>query len=67
MAIQTVPRFTAETRTADEVEYFSRGGLTDAELASYARRTTRHPGLCFAVLAASPFVAELICRLLGAW
>lgn len=37
--------------------------LTDAELAQYASRTSTRPLLCFAALAALPFVQELICRL----
>lgn len=41
--------------------------LTNAELDQYARRTTKRPLLCFLALAASPLVAELLCRLCGAW
>ncbi|MBN3848177.1 hypothetical protein G3N58_15250 [Paraburkholderia sp. Ac-20342] len=67
MNTRAVNRFTARTRVADEVSYFGRGGLTDAELAQYARRTARRPALSFLALAATPFVAELLCRLLGAW
>ncbi|MBC8730021.1 hypothetical protein [Paraburkholderia sp. UCT2] len=37
-----------------------------AEADQYARRTTKRPLLCFAFLAASPVVVELLCRLLGA-
>jgi hypothetical protein len=40
--------------------------MTDAELQQYARRTTKRPLLCFAIIAAMPFVAECICRLIGA-
>jgi len=61
------PRFTEATRTADEINYFADDSLTDAELAQYARRTTKRPLLCFAVIAASPFIAEGLCRLFGAW
>lgn len=60
-------RFTEATRPADEIKYFENGGMTDAELAQYARRTAKRPLLCFAAIAASPFVAELICRIAGAW
>ncbi|SDR52737.1 hypothetical protein [Paraburkholderia tuberum] len=38
-----------------------------AEADQYARRTTKRPLLCFAFLAASPLVAEGLCRVLGAW
>ncbi|MGY6206247.1 hypothetical protein [Paraburkholderia strydomiana] len=61
------PRFTEKTRAKNEIEYFADGGMTDAELEQYARRTTKRPCLCFAFLAASPFILEGICRLLGAW
>ncbi|SDR47299.1 hypothetical protein [Paraburkholderia tuberum] len=61
------PRFTEATRPANEIDYFAAGGMTDAELEQYARRTTKRPLLGFAIIAASPFVVELICRLLGAW
>jgi hypothetical protein len=61
------PRFTEATRSANEIDYFSNGGMSDDELAQYARRTTKRPLLCFAILAAMPFVAEGVCRLLGAW
>ncbi|PQV51005.1 hypothetical protein [Paraburkholderia sp. BL21I4N1] len=63
----TAPRFTEATRPANEITYFENGGMTDAELAQYARRTTKRPLVCFAVIAASPFVAEGLCRLLGTW
>ena len=61
------PRFTAETRTKNELDYFVDGGMTDAELAQYARRTTKRPLLCFVALAAAPFILEGVCRLFGAW
>jgi hypothetical protein len=61
------PRFTEATRAANEVDYFEKGGLTDAELEQYARRTTKRPLLCFAILAAAPFIVEGLCRLFGAW
>ncbi|SDR18537.1 hypothetical protein SAMN05443245_3400 [Paraburkholderia fungorum] len=61
------PRFTAATRATNEIEYFADGGMSDAELEQYARRTTKRPLLCFAIIAAIPFIAEGICRLLGAW
>ena len=61
------PRFTETTRHKNEINYFADGGMTDAELARYARRTSKRPVLCFAFLAAAPFVLEAICRLLGAW
>ncbi|MBB5444616.1 MULTISPECIES: hypothetical protein [unclassified Paraburkholderia] len=61
------PKFTEETRARNEIDYFVDGGMTDAELEQYARRTTKRPLLCFAVLAAAPFIVEGICRLLGAW
>lgn len=51
----------------EEIGYSAHDGLTNAELKHYARRTTRHPELCFAAIAAAPFVTELLCRLLGAW
>lgn len=66
MAI-TLPKHTAGSRVRDEVEYFANDGLTDAELAQYERRTTTRPLLCFAVLAAAPFIIEGLCRLFGAW
>ncbi|MBB2928360.1 hypothetical protein [Paraburkholderia silvatlantica] len=59
-------KFTAESRTLDEVAHFA-PRMTDAQLEQYARRTTKRPLLCFAFLAASPFLMELACRLLGAW
>ena len=59
-------KLSAETRSRDEVEYSVRR-MTDAELEQYARRTTKRPALCFAFLVAAPFIAEGICRLLGAW
>lgn len=61
------PRFTERSRASDEVAYFSGAGLTDAELAQYARRTAKRPLLCFLTIAASPFITEGLCRLLGAW
>lgn len=61
------PRFTEQTRAKNEIDYFADGGMSDAELEQYARRTTKRPLLCFAILAAAPFVVEGICRLLGAW
>ncbi|MBW0450874.1 hypothetical protein [Paraburkholderia phenoliruptrix] len=61
------PRFTEATRAANEIDYFADGGMTNAELEQYARRTTKRPLLCFAILAAAPFVVEGVCRLLGAW
>jgi hypothetical protein len=62
-----VPRFTEATRQANEIDYFADGGMTDAKLEQYARRTTKRPLLCFAMLAAAPFIAEGLCRLMGAW
>lgn len=53
---------TVESRCRDEVAYFA-DGLTDAELEQYARRTTKRPLLCLALLAAAPFIAEGLCRL----
>jgi hypothetical protein len=41
--------------------------MTDADLEQYARRTTKRPLLCFAFLASTPFLMEVVCRLLGAW
>ncbi|QBQ99220.1 hypothetical protein [Paraburkholderia pallida] len=41
--------------------------MADAELEQYARRTTKRPLLCFALLASTPFLVEIIDRLLGAW
>lgn len=61
------PRFTEATRPTNEIDYFQNGSMTDAELEQYARRTTKRPLLCFAVIAASPFIAEGLCRLFGAW
>ncbi|MGY6256572.1 hypothetical protein ACXIVK_24185 [Paraburkholderia caledonica] len=61
------PRFTEATRATNEIDYFADGGMTDAELEQYARRTTKRPLLCFAVLVASPFIVEGLCRLFGAW
>ncbi|WP_454826071.1 hypothetical protein [Paraburkholderia xenovorans] len=61
------PRFTEATRPLNEIEYFENGGMTDAELAQYARRTTKRPLLCFAVIAATLFIIEGLCRLFGAW
>ncbi|MFM0306242.1 hypothetical protein P0D71_00410 [Paraburkholderia sp. RL17-383-BIF-A] len=61
------PRLTEATRTTNEIDYFVNGGMTDAELEQYARRTTKRPLLCFALLAASPFIAEGLCQLFGAW
>lgn len=58
--------FTAASRPADEAEYFARD-LTDAELAQYARRTTKRPLLCFLAIAAMPFVAECLCRMFRVW
>jgi hypothetical protein len=60
-------RFTEKTRAKNEIEYFADGGMTDDELAQYARRTSKRPALCFAILAASPFIVEGLCRLFGAW
>jgi hypothetical protein len=59
--------FTEQTRAKNEIDYFADGDITDAELEQYARRTTKRPLLCFLILAASPFIVEGICRLLGAW
>lgn len=67
MQIRIPFRFTERSRASDEVKYFERGGMTDAELAQYARRTTKRPLLCFAIIAASPFITEGLCRLFGAW
>jgi hypothetical protein len=61
------PRFTEATRPANEIEYFEKGGMTDAELEQYASRTTKRPLLCFAIIAAMPFIGEGLCRLFGAW
>ncbi|WP_144149398.1 hypothetical protein [Paraburkholderia sp. BCC1884] len=61
------PRLTEATRTTNEIDYFANGGMSDAELEQYARRTTKRPLLCFAILATVPFIVEGICRLLGAW
>ncbi|BEU21600.1 hypothetical protein [Paraburkholderia sp. 22B1P] len=60
-------QFTPRSRATDEIDYFENGGMTDAELEQYSRRTTKRPLVCFAILAAVPFVAEGICRLLGLW
>ncbi|TDY26270.1 hypothetical protein B0G81_6780 [Paraburkholderia sp. BL6665CI2N2] len=67
MTTRTAFRFTAESRTTDELDYYARGGMSDAELAQYARRTTKRPLICFAVLLLAPFITEAICRLAGAW
>ncbi|BCF96598.1 hypothetical protein PPGU19_011670 [Paraburkholderia sp. PGU19] len=65
-AVQQSPSFA--TRLIDEVEYFaSMPPLTDAELAQYSRRTTKRPLLCFALIAALPFVIEGVCRVLKVW
>ncbi|AUT68554.1 MULTISPECIES: hypothetical protein [Paraburkholderia] len=62
------PLHSYATRVVDEVEYFvAMPPLTDAELAQYSRRTTKRPLLCFAMLAALPFVVEGVCRLLKVW
>lgn len=61
--MQTTYRFTEKSRPSNEVEYFANGGLTDAELEQYARRTSKRPGLCLLILLAMPFVAEQLCRL----
>lgn len=61
------PRLTEATRTANEIDYFANGGMSDAELEQYARRTTKRPLLCFAAIAATPFIIEGLCRLFGAW
>ncbi|MEW9586773.1 hypothetical protein [Paraburkholderia sp. DGU8] len=61
------PRFTEATRPTHETPQSEKAGMSDAELEQYARRTTKRPLLCFALLAASPFIVEGICRLLGAW
>lgn len=61
------PKLTEETRVANELDYFANGALTDAELAQYARRTSKRPGLCLLALLAAPFVTEALCRLAGAW
>ncbi|MEM5371326.1 hypothetical protein V4C53_35575 [Paraburkholderia azotifigens] len=59
------PLHSLATRVVDEVEHFaSLPPLTDEELAQYARRTTKRPGLAFATLAALPFAAEGLCHLL---
>jgi hypothetical protein len=60
------PRLTEQTRARNEIDYFADGGMTDAELEQYARRTTKRPLLCFAFLAAAPFIVEVLCRLFGA-
>jgi len=57
-------QFTQDSRIANEVDYFERGGMTDAELEQYSRRTTKRPLLCLAIVAAIPFVTEGICRLM---
>ena len=61
------PRFTEATRPTNQTQQSEKAGMTDAELEQYARRTTKRPLLCFALLAASPFIVEGICRLLRAW
>jgi hypothetical protein len=61
------PRLTEATRTTNEIDYFANGGMSDAELEQYARRTTKRPLLCFATIAATPFIIEGLCRLFGAW
>lgn len=61
------PRFTEAMRPTNEIDYFEKGGMTDAELEQYARRTTKRPLLCFAIIAAAPFIIEGLCRLFGAW
>ena len=59
------PLHSLATRVVDEVEHFADSRpLTDEELAQYARRTTKRPGLAFATLAALPFAAEGLCHLL---
>ena len=59
------PLHTLATRVVDEVELFAdTRPLTDEELAQYARRTTKRPGLAFAALASLPFVTEGLCHLL---
>lgn len=63
-AVQTLHPELLE-RIVSEVEHFaSMPPLTDEELAQYARRTTKRPGLAFAALASLPFVAEGVCHLL---
>lgn len=37
--------------------------MSEELLAQYARRTTKRPLLCFLVIAAMPFVNEVICRI----
>jgi len=63
------PLHTAATRVSDEASYFadSLPPLTDAELAQYERHTTKRPLICSAALVALPFIAEGVCRALGAW
>lgn len=61
------PRLTEATRTTNEIDCFENGGMTDAELAQHERRTAKRPLICFAILAAAPFIAEGLCRLFGAW
>jgi hypothetical protein len=62
------PLHSAASRMVDEVEYFaSMPPLTDEELAQYSRRTTKRPLLCFAIIAALPFITEGVCRLLKVW
>lgn len=39
---------------------------SEEQLAQYNARTTKRPLLSFAVIAASPIVVELLCRLFGA-
>ena len=62
------PLHTIATRVVDEVELFADSRpLTDEELAQYSRRTTKRPGLAFAVLVALPFATEGLCRTLEHW
>ena len=54
------PAHTEQTRVRDEVDLFCEP-LTDAELAQYARRTSKRPALCLmAVIAAAIFAEPLI-------
>jgi hypothetical protein len=64
LANETPPALTVESRCRDEVEYFG-SRLTTAELEQYSRRTTKRPLLCLALIAASPFIIEALCRLFG--
>ncbi|MGF6643142.1 hypothetical protein [Paraburkholderia sp. GAS82] len=61
------PQFTysAKSRCRDEVSYFA-GRMTTAELQQFERRTTKRPLICLAAIVAAHFVAEGICRFLGA-